>query len=307
MKITRKTRTMAIAVIIALLAQLAIVYMPKQQSAGQASTDQDKQVAAELSNLTGETAENILKIKQTGLSWNEVSERLKDSEIDTVQDGAERESLLNETGIGAELLDQLHGQGYTDEEIMDAKLLAERIMLQLQQLQNNETVVTAPKPAAVSDTAGNAEFQAAVTKIGGKFAEGEAVSLLLALKKEFGTLDAVMDEYLLALQFDLDLATYLSDKEAYLKSKDEQTAGVQDAEVVTMELLEQAILEQLQPEPAQSAADTEDIAGKALASEAENTDSPLPEIKPPVPGDVIPQNPAEAVRQEIEAINPNRR
>ncbi|MNC50025.1 hypothetical protein D3C75_992430 [compost metagenome] len=167
--------------------------------------------------------------------------------------------------------------------------------------------MTVPKPAAVAETSGEEEFQTAVTKISGKFAEGQAVSLLLELKEEFGTLEAVMNEYLLTLQFDLELSTYLSDKEAYLKSKAEQTAGVQDNGIVTMELLEKAILEQLQPKFAENAADTADIKGKTLTSEEEKTDSPLPEIKPPSPGDVIPQNPAETIRQELQAINPNHR
>ncbi len=297
---------MAIAVVIALLAQLAIVNLPKKHNAGQSISGEDKQIAAELSNLTGETAENILKIKQTGISWNEVSERLKTTSNDLAGDKAERASLLNETGIGEELLDQLHDKGFDDEEIMDAKLLVERIMLQLQQVQSNGASVTVPKPAVVDETE-DAELEAAVAKISGKFAEGEAVSLLLVLKEEFGTLDAVMDEYLLALQFDLDLASYQSDKEAYLKSKAEQTAGVQDNEIVTMEQLEKAVLEQLQPKTAADTDNAKDIKEHTLTSAEENTDSPLPEIKPPAPGDVIPQNPAEAVKQEIEAINPNRR
>ncbi|MNC64838.1 hypothetical protein D3C75_1150730 [compost metagenome] len=39
----------------------------------------------------------------------------------------------------------------------------------------------------------------------------------------------------------------------------------------------------------------------------EKKDSPLPDINPPTVQDVIPQNPGEALRQEIQAINPNHR
>ncbi|MNC03078.1 hypothetical protein D3C75_504730 [compost metagenome] len=307
MKFAPKTKYLAIAVSIALLAQLVLAFLPKQTFTGLPSTDEDLRVAAELSNLSGVTAENILKIKQTGISWNEVSEQLKNFNPDAVQDTAERLSLLNETGIGEELLEQLHGQGYADEEIMDAKLLAERIIFQLQQVQNHEARVAIPEAAITGEAVEAAEFQAAIVKISSAFAVREAVPLLLELKEEFGSLDAVMNEYLLALQLDLVLKTYLTDKEAYLTSRAEQTAGVPESELVTMELLEKAALAQLQPKPAENDADLADVAANSLNTGAENTDSPLPEIKPPVPGNVIPQNPAEAIRQEIEAINPNRR
>lgn len=311
----RINKYIAIAVMIALLAELAVVTFPKQKKdiADQTLTQQDQQIAADMSNLTGVAAEQIIKIKQTGITWNEVSERLKDQAPESNStDKQDRSSLLNESGIGEELLEQLRQQGFKDDEIMEAKLLTERVMQQLKELQDKEPVTGIVQKPAAEILPGQAEdtaLQEAYSTINDKFAEGQAVRLLLVLQKDLGSMEAVMNEYLLTLQVDLELETYITDKKKYLENKEEHLAGLQESMIVTMELLEQAMLEQLQPDNAA----TESIGGagntKSDATLSADTDagSPLPEITPPSPGDVMPQNPAEAVREEIQAIDPNRR
>lgn len=311
----RINKYIAIAVMIALLAELAVVTFPKQKKdiADQTLTQQDQQIAADMSNLTGVAAEQIIKIKQTGITWNEVSERLKDETPESNStDKQDRSSLLNEAGIGEELLEQLREQGFKDDEIMEAKLLTERIMQQLKEIQDKEpvtSIVQKPTAEMVPGQAEDTALQEAYSTINEKFAEGQAVRLLLVLQKDFGSMEAVMNEYLLTLQVDLELETYITDKKKYLENKEEHLAGLQENMIVTMELLEKAMLEQLQPDNAA----TESIGGtgntKSDATLSADTDagSPLPEITPPSPGDVMPQNPAEAVREEIQAIDPNRR
>ena len=310
----RINKFIAIAVMIALLAELAVVTFPKQKySADQPLTQQDQQIAADMSNLTGVDANQIIKIKQTGITWNEVSERLKDQTPESGStDKQDRSSVLNEAGIGEELLEQLRQQGYKDDEIMEAKLLTERIMQQLKDIQDKEPVgSTVQKPVAEVNPgqAEDAALQEAYNTINEKFAEGQAVRLLLVLQKDFGSMEAVMNEYLLTLQTDLELETYITDKKKYLENKESHLAGLQENMIVTVELLEKAMLEQLQPDNA--AAESNGGIGntKSDATLSADTDagSPLPEITPPSPGDVMPQNPAEAVRAEIQAIDPNHR
>ncbi|WNS43265.1 hypothetical protein [Paenibacillus sp. MMS20-IR301] len=311
----RINKYIAIAVMIALVAELAIVTFPKQKKdmADQMITQQDQQIAADLSNLTGVTADQIIKIKQTGITWNEVSERLKDQTPENSStDKQDRSSLLNEAGIGEELLEQLRRQGFKDGEIMEAKLLTERVMQQLKEIQDKDSVTgIVQKPAAGMFTGQTEDsvLQEAYSTINGRFVEGQAVRLLLTLQKDFGSMESVMNEYLLTLQTGLELEMYLTDKKKYLENKEEHLAGLQENMIVTMELLEKAMLEQLQPDHsvAGNIGGTENTSSDTTLTSGADAGSPLPEIVPPSPGDVMPQSPAEAVREEIQAIDPNRR
>ncbi|NUU59592.1 hypothetical protein [Paenibacillus agri] len=306
----RSIKYISIAIIIALVSEALIITLPKIKHDTVSATQQDEQIAADLSNLTGVEVSQIMKLKNTGYSWNEVSERLKKkAPINSDEDKLSRSALLNEAGLGEEAMNQLREEGYQDDEIMEAKLLAERVMMQLQEVKDgNSTAILKPSAEIGREQSDETETEAAYEKIRGDFSEIQAVKLMLKLEQEFGSMGAVMNEYLLSLQADLNLEEYIKDKKLYQKNKEQQTAGLKDSQIITMEKLEKAMLDQLQQVDEKSVKDDENLKpfAESILPDQEK-ESPLPDIKPPTVKDVMPQNPAEAIRQEIQDINPNHR
>lgn len=306
----RKVKYISLAIIVALLAEAAIVSFPKlnrEAEVQQSSRQQDEQTAADLSNLSGVAAEQILDMKKSGSSWNEITETLKQQPPENnEEDKQSRSTLLHEAGLGEELLKELRQKGFHDDEIMEAKMLTERTMQQLKEV-TGSAATTVENPAAMTDMTRSAEveLQSAYTKINEQFNEGEAVTLLLTLQQDFGSIEAVMNEYLLSLQIGLNLEDYLTDPKIYQENKEQQTITLQEGEIVTLEILEKTMLEQLQ----QGKEELSGEAGQEISEEKsltdERADSLLPDVNPPKVQDVMPQNPGEAVRQEIQAINPN--
>lgn len=306
----RKVKYISLAIIVALLAEAAIVSFPKlnrEAEVQQSSRQQDEQTAADLSNLSGVAAEHILEMKKSGSSWNEITETLKQQPPENnEEDKQSRSTLLHEAGLGEELLKELRQKGFHDDEIMEAKMLTERTMQQLKEV-TGSAAVTVENPAVMTDMTRSAEveLQSAYTKINEQFNEGEAVTLLLTLQQDFGSLEAVMNEYLLSLQIGLNLEDYLTDPKKYQENKEQQTITLQECEIVTLEILEKTMLEQLQ----QGKEELSGEVGQGISEEKsltdERADSLLPDVNPPKVQDVMPQNPGEAVRQEIQAINPN--
>jgi hypothetical protein len=306
----RSIKYISIAIIIALVSEALIITLPKIKHDTVSVTQQDEQIAADLSNLTGVEVSQIMKLKNTGFSWNEVSEKLKKkAPVNNDEDKLSRSTLLNEAGLGEEAMNQLREEGYKDDEIMEAKLLAERVMMQLQEVKDgNSTAILKPSAEIGHEQSDDTETQAAYEKIRGNFSEIQAVKLMLKLEQELGSMGTVMNEYLLSLQVDLNLEEYLKDKKLYQKNKEQQTAGLKDSQMITMEKLEKAMLDQLQQVDEKSVKDDENLKPSAESILADQEkESPLPDIKPPTVKDVMPQNPAEAIKQEIQDINPNHR
>ncbi|MEK3713733.1 MULTISPECIES: hypothetical protein [unclassified Paenibacillus] len=306
----RTYRYISIAIIVVLLAEAAIVTFPRlsRESAVQESSQQlDEQTAAELSNLSGVAAKQILAMKKSGSSWNEITETLKQQlPENNTEDKQGRSNLLHEAGLGEELLKELRQKGFQDDEIMEAKMLTERTMQQLKEVVSSaESMVE--KPEASPDPSGSAEedLQSAYVTINEQFNEGEAVTLLLTLQQEFGSMEAVMNEYLLSLQIGLNLKDYITDPKTYQENKEQQTITLKESEIVTLDALEKRMLEQLQQ--GNEAPDLK-VAEKDYDPSnmvTEDKESLIPDINPPTVQDVRPENPGESVRQEIQAMNPN--
>ncbi|ETT77556.1 hypothetical protein C173_03534 [Paenibacillus sp. FSL R7-277] len=306
----RKYKYISIAIIVVLLAEAAIVTFPRlnrDSAVEESSQQQDEQTAAELSNLSGVAAKEILAMKKSGSSWNEITETLKQQlPANNAEDKQGRSNLLHEAGLGEELLKELRQKGFQDDEIMEAKMLAERTMQQLKEVVSSAASMV-EKPEASAEPFGSAEeeIQSAYVTINEQFNEGEAVTLLLTLQQEFGSMEAVMNEYLLSLQIGLNLKDYITDPKTYQENKEQQTITLKESEMVTLDALEKRMLEQLQQgneatdlKVAERAPDSNNIV-------TEDKESLIPDINPPTVQDVRPENPGEAVRQEIQAMNPN--
>lgn len=306
----RTYRYISIAIIVALLAEAAIVTFPRlsrESAVQESSQQQDEQTAAELSNLSGVAAGKILEMKKSGSSWNEITETLKQqSPANNNEDKLGRSTLLHEAGLGEELLKELRQKGFQGDEIMEAKMLAERTMQQLKEVVSSAaSMVEKPEASAEPFRSEEEGLQSAFVTINEQFNEGEAVTLLLTLQQEFGSLEAVMNEYLLSLQIGLNLKDYITDPKTYQENKEQQTIMLKESERVTLDALEKRMLEQLQQgneapdlEVAERAPDPNNIV-------TEDKESLIPDINPPTVQDVRPENPAEAVRQEIQSMNPN--
>lgn len=306
----RKYRYISIAIIVALLAEAAIVTFPRlnrDSAVEESSQQQDEQTAAELSNLSGVAAKQILAMKKSGSSWNEITETLKQQlPANNTEDKQGRSNLLHEAGLGEELLKELRQKGFQDDEIMEAKMLTERTMQQVKEVVSSVTSIV-EKPEASSELSGSAEeeLQSAYVTINEQFNEGEAVTLLLTLQQEFGSMEAVMNEYLLSLQIGLNLKDYITDPKQYQETKEQQTITLKESEIVTLDSLEKRMLEQLQRGNEAPNREDEEKAADPINLVTDDKESLIPDINPPTVQDVRPENPGEAVRQEIQAMNPN--
>lgn len=173
----RKYRYISIAIIVALLAEAAIVTFPRlnrDSAVEESSQQQDEQTAAELSNLSGVAAKQILAMKKSGSSWNEITETLKQQlPANNTEDKQGRSNLLHEAGLGEELLKELRQKGFQDDEIMEAKMLTERTMQQLKEVVSSVASIV-EKPEATSEPSGSAEedLQSAYVTINEQFNEG---------------------------------------------------------------------------------------------------------------------------------------
>lgn len=280
---------------------------------------QEKATAADISNMTGVKAEDILKLREEGLNWNQVLTELKSNSYT----GADKEQnsrlqTLAGEGISENVVNELVAKGYSHDEIMEAKLVVERVQFQLEEIVNGVDTPSSPAPSAPAVTAltdpsagkGNLE---AYRKVAGSYNPALAVSLMLELKDAFGGLEQVLNEYLLTLQVGLDLEKYSSDPAAYKKSKEQATAGLIPEDIVTVSSIEKLSMETLQEQNKNNRNEEGEISStlghttpskEASANAGPLPDSPVSSV--PVVKDVKPMNPTEAVMNEIKTLNPNK-
>lgn len=299
---------MAVTLIFVLLIPLFVwPWGGNQSQAGGGTSDEDARIAAELSNLSGRTTEEILKLRETGLTWNEVSERLKSgASAGTASQKEQRTGLLAETGLGEQWMQEMTDKGYDPEQIMEAKLLAERVQFQLKELVDDRIVKpVVPRPeASIEPEAPKDKKAEAFRKLAEKFDLKAAIGFLLELKRDFGSYEAVLDEYLLSLQLDLSLEDYIADKKGYLEAKERNMTGLDRQSLVTAEDIEMAVLESLQKNDGRTG--EEATLANVLARDTEEAvqHSPLPDAAVPRIDDVKPENPTERIRKEIQELTP---
>lgn len=272
----------------------------------------DKQIVTDISNMTGVSSDKIVKLKETGLSWNEVLEQVKSVKGTGTSGRKARSALLTEENM-EETTAKLRESGFEDRDIQEAKLSAERIAFQLSELTDDSaapSLPAAPAPQGLSTqkTDARAESIAVLAK---KFDSAALVYYLLVLSGEFDGPETISDEYLLSLQLELDLQQYIDDPEAYLKSKQEKSAILLPGSEITTAYIEETVLTRLNQgtaaESGKTGTSTPAVAGdikSSLTGNAEATSaresSPIPEVP-----NVQPVNPSEKIQQELDALNPN--
>lgn len=269
----------------------------------------DVAIAADISNMTGVKTEDIFKLKQSGLTWNEVLEKLRKTGDDNRSDREQRSELLAGAGI-EETISKLQKQGYSEEDILEAKMAAERLQFQLQDIAGNHAAKPEiPLPAAMTEEEKKGRTKETIRKLADQFDLSTAVYGMVVLREELSSLEAALDEYLLALQIGIRFELYFSDRKAYLKEKEEKSAGLTQDEIITASVVERVQLEEVQEDNRMmtegrfTAHPEQQVSTSLQDSEKESL---LPDVPQPGVHDVRPENPAEKIMQEIEALNPNR-
>lgn len=265
----------------------------------------DLRIADEISNMTGIKAADIIKLKKEGKTWNEILELIKSDPGDKKQDDASiRNKILIESGLGIEEVEKLKSEGFTDDEIMEAKSLVERVIFQLGEItQDNRAIQDTAVPGII---VGQADTAKADTKeyeeLSAHIDLNKAITALLRIKKQFDSIYDAMDEYLCALQLELNIEDLVTDKNKYEKIKQDKmlAKGVQD--LITMSKIEDTLLTKMQDgNKEMTSIDTAvpSISSGVTPSEIENNPVPLPETELK---DIKPKNPTEEIMNEINGI-----
>lgn len=298
----------ALVLVLALAIQTVVFTMGdgNKRSAGAAvdsAESADPSIAADISNLTGVKTEEVLKLKQSGLTWNGVLDQLKAGNGGTDEQREARSGLLAESGM-EDIVAKLRESGFEDGQIHEAKMLAERIGFQLEEIASG---TGAPQPAVpVPGEDGTDTALEAIRQVAERYEAGMALYYMLVLQKELGGPEAVLDEYLLALQIGIDLEDFARDREAYEQAKAEKLASLKPTDRVTAAGVDEAMLERFRQNPVSIGASASEAGATDTAKlEGTKADSVLPDAPVPEMRDVRPVNPAEQLRQELDALNPN--
>lgn len=279
-----------------------------KEKAGAVPDDYDRRIAGDISGMTGIPVEEVLSVRRECGDWNETLEKLKGRDA---QAGSanKRNDLLLQADVGDEFLQRLRQEGFSDDAILEAKMFAERVAFQLNEIiSGNGSEVPELKMAGALSGNGEDNGLEAYRRLAGEFDCQTCLFLLLKLKEEFGGLQKVMDEYLCALQLGLDLESYLIDRDAYIKQKNEKNAVIKEQDILTMQKIEEKMLSELQK--GNAALRNEEASGSAGSPNPAAVNAGAPDRNPeptaPLPGPrtVDPPNPAGAILDEINALDP---
>ncbi|MBO8173608.1 MAG: hypothetical protein H0Z33_17205 [Bacillaceae bacterium] len=265
----------------------------------------DQRIAAELSNMTGVSVEQILTYRQNGLTWNEVIDILKTNSDDLAENPSERNSRLVSTGLDQIDIQKLKEQGFSEQDITSAKLLVERTVFQLNQIVDSEAISPDPVIQVEDPLEQKEDNLAAYKQIIEKFDIKKAVYLILKLNPDFGSMEAVLDEYLLSLQLDMDLELYIRDREKYEEEKENKILTLTDEEIITLARIDDKMLEVINKNQKETESEQVEADSNAPVIEEEDKNDPLPDIPSPDIEEIKPANPAEEIMEEIRVLDPN--
>ncbi|HYE83329.1 MAG TPA: hypothetical protein VEG39_14330 [Clostridia bacterium] len=262
----------------------------------------DRRIADEISNMSGVKAEDIIKLKKDGRTWNEVLEAIKsDTGYKAENDSAMRDKTLLYTGLGADAVDKLKAEGFGESEIMEAKTVVERVLYQLEELQYSSRITEIPAIGSGQDQVEDPEgYKALLTKLELK----KAVAVILKVKKGFNNIYEAMDEYLCALQLDMNIEEMLIDNSKYEAQKQEKLLTVDPLSIITVASIETKLMDKFQ---AQNLNGTNEViidqnADRYNETDILHMDNNAPQLPEAEIKDVKPIDPAEELMKEISGI-----
>ncbi|WP_334078047.1 hypothetical protein [Paenibacillus sanfengchensis] len=317
MPISKRKRRIVVSILIPVLIATSFVYPIANRGTENASGndhsigDSDIRIAADISNMTGVEAEEIIRLKETGISWNEVLERVQGKAGTSKKSRKTRNSVLTAANM-EDTVAKLKDSGYSDRQIQTARLFAERVEFQFREIARDEKS-TGSFSMPVKEPADPFKKEdlrlEALQNVAGKYDAVSAVYYLLVLEQVFHDQTVIMDEYLLSLQLELDLKEYIDDPDAYLKSKQEKLAGLTPDLLVTAGFLEESLLSRMNRHSLESSG-KEDSA----IPQPSGTGTPLPgdsivsrpaDFALPEAPHVQPVNPGDQIKEELDSLNPN--
>ncbi len=329
----KKTHTRIIGIVLAVsLLAPSSVYLGARAARPNDTTDStipmftsavnDQAVLADISNMTGVPVGEIAKLRAEGADWNQVLSKLKaEPYLSIAGDRVSRMGALTGEKDGEAVAAELIQVGFSREQIMQAKLLAERVQMQLASIADNE-IFRNPAPLNPNHKVGtetstkDEEEMEAYSKLATAFRTSDAISFMVRLQAELGGMEQVLNEYLLALQLELTLEDYAADPKAYEEAKEKQLSFIPLFRAVTIQSIEEQALKQLQESnrrEQENAATFGQLDGNKEttlpATLQEGITAPLPDLPASAaPGvrDVKPVNPAEQIMKEIDHLNPNK-
>lgn len=271
-------------------------------------TNEDNKIANDISNMTGATTYQILKLKSEGKNWNQILQSLKNTKENSGQsNSAKRNDTSAGDGLDKSFLQKLKNEGFSDTEITEAKILTDRVSCQLNEITSDDNNANTQSTAKVNNSKSNDEEDAAqYADLSKKIKENDSIYFMLKLKNDFSSYEKVDDEYLYSLQTDLNLEEYISDKKVYESKKQEKDAEIDKDKIITLAKIEEKALEQLQKrnKAIQQSNENNKVDEQ---KKADNNDKNDTLVKSPVPNvnSTRPENPNAEIMKEIDTINQN--
>lgn len=314
-----------IAVLVAVMLLLSIIFTTaggiipssKAEAVQKQTTFEDQRVAEELSNMSGVEVKTLLKLKDQGKSWNEITELIKNGSVMSDANETDRSSLLAQNNLSEEYINELKKEGYADKQITEASMLAEHIIYQLNEIAMTEAQLTQAPEILLTEAekTGSSNDDEAYKELASKINLKTAVTLMLKLEKEFVSIEKVLDEYLYTLQLGINLELYLTDKKAYEEQRKEKSAGIDPQKVITAAKIDEKLLEKIQQQSLNNTNQTvpdavqppgvQNITGTSTNNYDSLTQEPeIGNINPPKPEDEINKEINELINKSMGIVEP---
>ncbi|OPX46463.1 hypothetical protein CLHUN_02820 [Ruminiclostridium hungatei] len=312
---TRQYKFKFIALILAAVVLITSVplafwgFGKKDANAMNSASQEDKRIATEISNETGFSVEEVFNYKIAGRSWSQVLDILRTTSRLTDAGGkSDKNSVLLSNGLDDEFISKLKKEGFSQQQIIDAKMLAERVALQLQDIAsyNARTQAKPAEAPGADNNESNKDKIEAYAELAKKIDYKNAIYFMLKLKSDFGSYESALDEYLCSLQLELDMEEYIKDKKAYLDKKEDKSLLLNGKEIITLRKIEEKNIEILQKDNMEVQSEIFPSLDKKAGEQhaAQDSRNPLPDVPQADAGAVKPKNPTAEVMDEINKINP---
>lgn len=161
-------------------------------------------------------------------------------------DSTNQSSSKEDTATAENYVEKLKSEGADIKDIEASQLYVKRIILQLSEIQTFSDSIGLQPAVNIDLYSEETDDSMKYSELFAKIDEDKAVYYLVKLKSSFGSLEEVFDEYLLSLQLDIDLDTYLTNKNSYDKLREEKLSGIMESSLITVRKIETKAFENLQ-------------------------------------------------------------
>ena len=197
------------------------------------ANEADRNMAQNISDVTGVSTATLLKMKTDNNSWNDVLQEIQDRGVANTQDMTDEELAALTAAQDAE-------------DVKTVTALAQRVIFNLREITAKQSTQEIQKQAVVAEPGETEpEDERDFETLAVRFQKNRSVYLTLALCEQFGSFEQTMDEYLYSLQIEVDFALCLQDADEYEKQVAKKGAELLRSDAITVSLIEQTMLELL--------------------------------------------------------------